>query len=365
MSGQVKGWCPGALRPMPSGDGLVVRVRPPLGRLTHPQALGLCDLADRFAGGRMELTNRANVQLRGVAEADHPAILSALQGLGLVDPDPVTEQRRNILMQPFERDAQVVGLGERLMKLLPQLPEIPAKFGFAVDYGKTRFLADCSADLRLERGMGGGVILRADGAAKGWPVAELERQVHAFCDWFAGARGEYRRMRDLAAEVPEEWRTVRPVPGAGGPKPRAGLLGVPFGDLLTDALRALLEVSREEIIVTPWRMVFLQKSEREDFPGFVSDPDDPLMRASACSGAPFCGSASVETRDLARALAGRGAGALHVSGCAKGCAHPRAARTTLVGREGRFDLVENGAPWDEPVRRGLDPAALMDGTETL
>ena len=25
---EVKGWCPGALQPMPSGDGLLVRVRP-------------------------------------------------------------------------------------------------------------------------------------------------------------------------------------------------------------------------------------------------------------------------------------------------------------------------------------------------
>ena len=30
---QVQGWCPGALRPMMSGDGLVVRVRPQAGRL--------------------------------------------------------------------------------------------------------------------------------------------------------------------------------------------------------------------------------------------------------------------------------------------------------------------------------------------
>ena len=31
---EIKGWCPGALRPMQSGDGLVTRIRPPLGRLT-------------------------------------------------------------------------------------------------------------------------------------------------------------------------------------------------------------------------------------------------------------------------------------------------------------------------------------------
>ncbi len=29
-----RGWCPGVLRPMPSGDGLLVRVHPPGGALT-------------------------------------------------------------------------------------------------------------------------------------------------------------------------------------------------------------------------------------------------------------------------------------------------------------------------------------------
>ncbi|MEQ1672674.1 MAG: precorrin-3B synthase, partial [Hyphomicrobium sp.] len=42
---EIKGWCPGALRPMMSGDGLVVRVRPRAGRLTMAQALGIAQAA--------------------------------------------------------------------------------------------------------------------------------------------------------------------------------------------------------------------------------------------------------------------------------------------------------------------------------
>ena len=42
----VKGWCPGALRPMLSGDGLVVRVRPFGGRIDTAQIAGLAQLAD-------------------------------------------------------------------------------------------------------------------------------------------------------------------------------------------------------------------------------------------------------------------------------------------------------------------------------
>jgi precorrin-3B synthase len=53
---------------------------------------------------------------------------------------------------------------------------------------------------------------------------------------------------------------------------------------------------------------------------------DPLRRVFACTGAPGCLQAHQPTRDLARALAPlvpKGA-VLHVSGCAKGCALPRA-----------------------------------------
>ena len=37
-----KGWCPGALRPMRSGDGLIVRLRPSCGELSAAQA---CEIA--------------------------------------------------------------------------------------------------------------------------------------------------------------------------------------------------------------------------------------------------------------------------------------------------------------------------------
>ncbi|HZV10414.1 MAG TPA: precorrin-3B synthase, partial [Novosphingobium sp.] len=40
----IRGWCPGALRPMASGDGLVVRLRLPAGRMTGPQARAIADL---------------------------------------------------------------------------------------------------------------------------------------------------------------------------------------------------------------------------------------------------------------------------------------------------------------------------------
>ena len=45
---------------------------------------------------------------------------------------------------------------------------------------------------------------------------------------------------------------------------------------------------------------------------------------------------------------------LHVSGCAKGCAHPHVTPITLVGRGGRYDLVVSGAPSDSALLRNLN-----------
>ncbi len=310
--------------------------------------------------------------MRGVQPVDHAAILEHLTALNLVDENPVIESRRNILVTPFHGDGLVEEVSEILMNILLELPDLPAKFGFAIDCGPARVLSADSSDVRIERATTGGVILRADGAERGRVVEprDLGQAILALCRWFAAHRGEARRMRAVVSRLPDVWREALPVAAAPTQAPghrRGGmLLGVPFGDLNTRHFRRVLARNQlEEVRITPWRSIFLPDQSAFEESNFVSQAGDPLMRIHACAGAPFCDSATVETRSLARALAGRVSGDLHVSGCAKGCAHPRGAGVTLVGRDGRLDLVQDGAPWDEPARCGIDPAALMNGTEKL
>ncbi|MEN3285767.1 MAG: precorrin-3B synthase, partial [Bradyrhizobium sp.] len=59
----VKGWCPGARRPMQSGDGLIVRVRPHAGSLPVASLGALAEAASRFGNGQIDLTRRANLQI--------------------------------------------------------------------------------------------------------------------------------------------------------------------------------------------------------------------------------------------------------------------------------------------------------------
>ena len=97
----IKGWCPGALRPMLSGDGLVVRVRPRGGRLTPAQAAASPSSRQRHGNGLIDLTARANLQMRGVTEPSHPPLIDGLAGLAWSTRDPQAEARRNILVTPF------------------------------------------------------------------------------------------------------------------------------------------------------------------------------------------------------------------------------------------------------------------------
>ena len=372
MIPEVKGWCPGAYRPMMSGDGLVVRVRPRLARLTAKQVLGLCAAATRYGNGTIDLTSRANLQLRGVSEADHTALLEELTAQDLLDADPALEVRRNILVTPdYDADDLTVRLARQLtvrLTDLPDLPDLPAKFGFAIDTGSARTLVGCSADVRLERG-DCGLIVRADGATTGRRVTETEAidQVIALARWFAEAHGpQTRRMARLLDQrnVPESWLGAEPGPVAPPCHPGlcdAGMIyGAPFGQMNAAALAALIrQTNATALRVTPWRMFLLEAATTSETEAFVTTPNDPLLASDACPGAPYCPQAQAETRAIARDLAPRVTGSLHVSGCAKGCARQRPADVTLVGRNGRFDLVKQGCAGDEPTKRALTANDLL------
>ncbi len=364
----VKGWCPGALRPMMSGDGLVVRIRPRLARMSAASLRAVCDLADLHGNGIIELTNRANIQLRGVSEDSLQPVLEGLDSFGLLDVDPTLEGRRNILTQPFwvERD-ETQTLCQSLVARLAELPDLPGKFGFAIDTGPAPMLSDCSADIRIERSTDGRLILRADGCSTGKSVTmdTAIDQLIALSHWFAQNAPEgTKRMATLLAkrDLPAEWRGVAPArpspllkPGA---TPLGQLVALPFGQILASDLADILKTV-SAVRLTPFRMILLEGAQAIAHPALITDAGDPLLRVDACPGAPRCSAASIETHTVARQLAPHIQGRLHVSGCSKGCARAAPADFTLVGREGRFDIVRQGTAQATPTQTSLTPQALL------
>jgi precorrin-3B synthase len=378
---EIKGWCPGALRPMPSGDGLVVRIRPHGGTLSAAQAAGIADLAEKHGNGLIDLTGRANLQIRGVRAESHKPLIPGLARLGLIDADAETEVQRNILVAPFwsEGDETHSLAAELEAALAQRLFGFPAKFGFAVDCGARRVLAQAPADIRIERGAAGELIVRADGVEQGRAVARGEAiaVALALAAWFVasgGARGGRGRMAahvKSGVRIPEEFAgEARPAPSVSLPGPGlcevGALVGFAFGQMQSATLK-FLSRRAPGLRLTPWRLILvegLQEMPRHE--GIVTRANDPIMRVAACTGAPACPEAHAQTRGLATALAPHfAASGLHVSGCAKGCAHPRPAAITLVGTDNGFDLVRHGCAQDTPVARGLDPTEILSHPRAL
>ncbi|MCE0504791.1 hypothetical protein LR948_05470 [Roseivivax sp. GX 12232] len=379
MSGAVRGWCPGALRPMASGDGYVLRVRPRAGHLSPEQVAGLGAAAEAFGNGEIALTRRANLQIRGVAEDALAPLRARLAALDLLDIDPAVEARRNLVSDPFG-GSETRALSKALEVALAEaedLAPLPSKFGFALDPGPSRMLSGISGDIRIEGSAEGGLLVRAEGAPTGRTVSDAPAAIRAALElarWFlasggVGPDGRGRMARHLesgAALLPELAGDAEPAPEAPRPEPgdTAGgaLLAAAFGRFPASSFAALPE---GPLAITPWRMVFTPGRSAADcatLPGLITTPDDPLLRVEACPGAPACPQGEMPTEDTARRLAARlpTHKSLHVSGCAKGCAGSGSADLTLTGRAGRFDLVQGGAAWDEPFRRGLAPDDLTD-----
>ena len=173
---------------MMSGDGLLVRVKPAYGRLDAQALTCLADLSDQFGNGVLDLTSRANLQIRGVFEQAYPALLSSLHSVGLAGANLKADQL-NLTLAPFTgKNSLGWRWADYLYAAADDLPELPAKFGFSVDCGKKRYLTKASADLFIEAASGGEGLLRCAGSTNGLVTDEdnLLTSVRAILDWYLG-----------------------------------------------------------------------------------------------------------------------------------------------------------------------------------
>ncbi|ESZ54257.1 precorrin-3B synthase [Mesorhizobium sp. C120A] len=152
-------------------------------------------------------------------------------------------------------------------------------------------------------------------------------------------------------------------------------IALPFGSMPAEKLIALaqsaLSLGTAEIRLAPGRaLLFLGQPSSANHPlrataaalGFVTTAADPRTRIAACPGTPACASGRITTRDIAETIAAENADildfTLHISGCAKGCAHPGSAALTIVGGENGAGLVVNATAKALPAgyRPGYDAA---------
>ena len=406
----VRGRCPSLMAPMEAGDGLLVRVKPRAATLAAEQADAVSEASRRFGNGVVELTNRGHLQIRGLSETGVEGLCRSMAEIGLAGASPRAEAVRNVLADPLGPDDPNArfdshDLARRLSLVLeddPALHDLPDKFGILVDAGIALPLAGCTADIAV-RSEGGGATVSLDGGDRSLPLAVGDaedavcRLLSAFLSWLEDRDGrdapQLPRMKTMVAACGADgvFRTAglhgktRPDVRAGGPaiRPLPGfvqtadglrgcfLLGAPFGGIEAEGLADLAEMARifsdGTIRVSPWKAAVLCGVSRADAPalrgraakaGFVVEPDDPRARIVACAGRPRCASAEADTRADATLVAAADRmpeGVLHVSGCAKGCAHPSPAAVVLVATPRGYDLIRHGRPGDAPERAGMTP----------
>ena len=407
----IKGWCPTLLSPMQSGDGWLARVKPSAGCVSADAARLIADAARRHGNCHIDLTSRANLQIRGLSPRSAEAFAKTIIDAGLASADPSLEAVRNVTASPLGPDDPSAAFDshalardiETILAGAPALWALPPKFCILVDGGGALPLADITADIMV-CAKGDQLAVRLDGgtlAALCAPsafTATVKALALAFLRLSAERSEKPRRMRALVMAVGEEAIFAEAglcgtrVPAGSTPEPKApiGLIslgfqrqhvfgvGLPFGRIEADALHALADISERyrdgNFRTTPWRALLLSGVADADIEsvagevealGLIVDPTDPRLNIFACVGAPSCMNASIDARGdavrLATVVGATRGDTLHISGCIKSCAHRGPASLTLVGRDGRYDLIRNGTATDRLSLTGL----TMDQVEAL
>jgi precorrin-3B synthase len=361
---------------MPSGDGLIVRVRPRHARMRASELGALARIAPESGNGIIELTRRGNLQIRGVSASSWPRLRAELVELGVAEAEPESEARPLPFVCPLSgldpRCPPLEHLADALSQSLANAPELPDKFSVVLS-GGSRSSSELSADIHVRLHPShpdrADVLLAgktADATALGSCAASaVPGAVRALLDSLVTHPSERRRMRDVIAgglaplrQAMQHvaWGEARREADWGTPEVgyHTGSVdwfgyAVPFGSAPADVWAALARLADRlgagEVRFTPSRNVLVigvRPEQREalvefgERRGFGVRPPQRELELVACSGSPACGSAHGETRELARRLGtwlhgnARAHATLHVSGCEKSCARDEAADITLV-----------------------------------
>lgn len=384
------------LRVVQALDGGICRIKLDGGSIQADQAEAVAFVAERFAGGVIEATNRANLQIRGIGPG-HEALIGPLLAAGLGPRNPAGDDVRNLMLSPTAGiDRQMLfdtrPLAEQVLVTLQthaRFHELSAKFAVQLDGGEALAMLEHHHDLWLSALVCDGKPWLAfgltgvplDKPAGKVPLAQGHALVVAVLELFLDlARPDQIRMRDLLAEIPADefitrlarrvplqpcldWQREGRIDGLHlGVHPQHNdrvFVGAaaPLGRLDAAMLRDAAQLAREKgdgsLRFTPWQSLLLPNVRREyadevlarlEALGFLGSSDQPLAQLIACTGSSGCAKAMADTKADARRLAERlqrrgQALEIHFSGCPRSCAAAHIAPATLLAvAPGRYDL---------------------------
>jgi precorrin-3B synthase len=389
MSAWVRGACPSLSAPMPTGDGLLVRMTPRGGALTVAQLAGIAEAAQAFGNGAIEITARGSLQIRGLSERTVESFGRAIETLGIAA-EGSPEIRLGALAG---RDANEIDdprpLADELRRTIDAreiVARLAPKVSVVVDGGGALKLASMAADIRLEAtNAGTWRVCVGRGGTDSVPIGQGKTRDAiaasvALLERLADA-GTQTRARDLDATL---WQSIASTLGPVGTAERlapvnpvgtfalndgtvARGFALPFGQIEAETLRSFARslAPHWELRLAPSRGVLvlgLSQADSEkvgslaDAQGLVVDGNDLRLKIAACAGASACASAHLPTKSIAQSVVElrpdllAALPALHVSGCGKQCARPAGASLSLIGTEAEPELVDDGAGAGDEIR---------------
>ncbi|MET3926277.1 precorrin-3B synthase [Devosia sp. 2618] len=371
-----RGACPSLDSPMQTGDGFLARLRIAGGRITPPQLAAIARLAAQHGNGLIEITNRGNLQVRGLTPASSAPFARAVQALVTIERGLVVETPPLAGDDPTEiADPRPLAASIRAASIL-LANRLGPKVTVVVDGNGRLNLSRLKADIRLTA-IGSdqwacSVGARSDRILRTEALMITLRILRQIADLGPEARatdlaGPDTNARRSKATSPIGALTLRTTTATG--------IALPFGSSDHAALVALADAATRhgvtELRLAPHHALLAIGASAAFLAdaaalGFITSPDDPRTRISACIGSDGCASGEIPARADAARLASYlpENRTLHVSGCTKGCAHPRPADITLVGQAGLYGLVIGGRAGDTPqalLRADQLGAALAGG----
>ena len=305
---EIKGWCPERWRRWKAAMDSSTRAKIVGSALTLAQAREIAAISREQGNGLLDLSQRAQLQMRGLREETRAAAQARLNSIGLLAPDAATESRLNIVASPLASHAsnsanEIAASLARAIAANQALKSLPGKFLFLVDDGSALGLRDVEADIRLEaHGETCAVIL--SGALDVAFIAPLRaatavaiQLARAFIELRASRAFEPRRMRSLIAAVGvepllsisklkfEPYRSTRP-----GARPADWLgarqnhqyayagFAAPFGRLRAQDFKTMAETAAgyggSEFRLTPWRGILAPTQTLEQAEGISTRRED-------------------------------------------------------------------------------------------
>jgi precorrin-3B synthase len=365
------------------------------GAISPSNFIALCAAACAHGNGIIEITSRGSVQVRGLTSQSVRLFASEVATLDVAEDcdiaviaDTLLDDREAII------DANAAVIAVRAAIDAAGFALAP-KVAVLIDSGGRLHLDALSADVRL-RAFGPPqaprwqVALGGDGcSARPLGAVAPDRAVSTVVRLLAtiAAHGPTARASDVLrneglapfrAAVGEDIfaAPLLPVRAPTDPvgvhwsrdgRPTLGIapaFGQASAAALAELARAGADGGLRGLCTAPGRALLLRGLDQgsavtlgavAERLGFIVRSNDPRRRIAACPGKPACASGRIAARALAGELARRlPAGArgidVHISGCAKGCAHPASAAVTVVGSERGCGIVEHGSAGSTPHR---------------